>query len=149
MKRVYLMAISILATFALVSCEKYDDYGEMMMLRSNSADIQAAVVELYPQARIIEMDKDRKTIEVDIIDSNNIKRDVYFDLSFRWLRTETDIRRDALPAEVTARIASEYVGWYIDSAKLIDTTQGSYYLVEIDKGEREKDIKIDATGNIL
>ena len=72
MKRVYLLAISILATFALASCEKYDDYGEMMMLRSNSADIQAAVVELYPQARIIEMDKDRKTIEVDIIDSNNI-----------------------------------------------------------------------------
>lgn len=149
MKRVYLMAISILATFALASCEKYDDYGEMMMLRSNSADIQAAVVELYPQARIIEMDKDRKTIEVDIIDSNNIKRDVYFDLSFRWLRTETDIRRDALPAEVTARIASEYVGWYIDSAKLIDTPQDSYYLVEIDKGEREKNIKIDAMGNIL
>ena len=149
MKRVYLMAISILAIFALSSCEKYDDYGEMMMLRSNSADIQAAVVELYPQARIIEMDKGRKTIEVDIIDSNNIKRDVYFDLSFRWLRTETDIRRDALPAEVTARIASEYVGWHIDSAKLIDTPQGSYYLVEIDKGEREKDIKIDAAGNIL
>lgn len=149
MKRVYLLAISILATFALASCEKYDDYGEMMMLRSNSADIQAAVVELYPQARIIEMDKDRRTIEVDIIDSNNIKRDVYFDLSFTWLRTETDIRRDALPAEVTNRIASEYVGWYIDSAKLIDTPQGSYYLVEIDKGEREKDIKIDATGNIL
>lgn len=149
MKRVYLMAISILATFALASCEKYDDYGEMMMLRSNSADIQVAVVELYPQARIIEMDKDRKTIEVDIIDSNNIKRDVYFDLSFRWLRTETDIRRDALPAEVTNRIANEYVGWYIDSAKLIDTPQDSYYLVEIDKGEREKDIKIDATGNIL
>ena len=149
MKRINLFAIAILAIFALSSCEKYDDYGEMMMLRSNSANIQAAVVELYPQARIIEMDKDRKTIEVDIIDSNNIKRDVYFDLSFRWLRTETDIRRDALPAEVTARIASEYVGWYIDSTKLIDTPQGSYYLVEIDKGEREKDIKIDATGNIL
>ena len=119
-----------------------------MMLRSNANDIQAAVVKIYPQARIVEMDKDRQTIEVDIID-NNIKRDVYLDLSFNWLRTETEIRRDALPIEVANRLASEYANWVIDSVKLVDTPQGSYYLVELDKGERDKNVKIDASGNIL
>lgn len=148
MKRVYLLAISILALFSLSSCEKYDDYGDMM-LYSNADNIQASVIEIYPQARIIDMDRDRKTIEVDIIDSNNIKRDVYLDLSFRWLRTETDINRNALPTEVINRIASEYANWFIDSAKQVDTPQGSYYLVEIEKGERDKYIKIDVTGNIL
>jgi hypothetical protein len=120
-----------------------------MMLYSNADHIQASVIEIYPQARIIDMDRDRKTIEVDIIDSNNIKRDVYLDLSFRWLRTETDINRNALPAEVINRIASEYASWFIDSAKQVDTPQGSYYLLEIEKGERDRYIKIDATGNIL
>jgi hypothetical protein len=148
MKRVYLLAISILALFSLSSCEKYDDYGDMM-LYSNADNIQASVIEIYPQARIIDMDRDRKTIEVDIIDSNNIKRDVYLDLSFRWLRTETDINRNALPTEVSNRIASEYASWFIDSAKQVDTPQGNYYLVEIEKGERDRYIKIDATGNIL
>ncbi len=148
MKRVYLLAISILAPFALSSCEKYDDYGDMM-LYSNSDNIQASVIEIYPQARIIDMDRDRKTIEVDIIDSNNIKRDVYLDLSFRWLRTETDINRNALPTEVVNRIAIEYASWFIDNAKQVDTPQGSYYLVEIEKGERDRYIKVDATGNIL
>lgn len=148
MKRVYLLAISILALFSLSSCEKYDDYGDMM-LYSNADNIQASVIEIYPQARIIEMDRDRKTIEVDIIDSNNIKRDVYLDLSFRWLRTETDINRNALPTEVINRIASEYASWFIDSAKQVDTPQDNYYLVEIEKGERDRYIKIDATGNIL
>lgn len=148
MKRVYLLAISILALFSLSSCEKYDDYGDMM-LYSNADNIQASVIEIYPQARIIDMDRDRKTIEVDIIDSNNIKRDVYLDLSFRWLRTETDINRNALPTEVINRIASEYASWFIDSAKQVDTPQSSYYLVEIEKGERDRYIKIDAAGNIL
>ena len=147
MKRVYLLAISIFTLLSLISCEKYDDYGDMM-LRSNANDIQAAVVKIYPQARIIEMDKDRQTIEVDIID-NNIKRDVYLDLSFNWLRTETEIRRDALPIEAANRLASEYANWVIDSVKLVDTPQGSYYLVELDKGERDKNVKIDASGNIL
>ncbi|GEM_PF-7093079 len=147
MKRVYLLAISIFTLLSLISCEKYDDYGDMM-LRSNANDIQAAVVKIYPQARIVEMDKDRQTIEVDIID-NNIKRDVYLDLSFNWLRTETEIRRDALPIEAANRLASEYANWVIDSVKLVDTPQGSYYLVELDKGERDKNVKIDASGNIL
>lgn len=147
MKRVYLLAISIFTLLSLISCEKYDDYGDMM-LRSNANDIQAAVVKIYPQARIVEMDKDRQTIEVDIID-NNIKRDVYLDLSFNWLRTETEIRRDALPIEAANRLASEYANWVIDSVKLVDTPQGSYYLVDLDKGERDKNVKIDASGNIL
>lgn len=147
MKRVYLLAISIFTLLSLISCEKYDDYGDVM-LRSNANDIQAAVVKIYPQARIVEMDKDRQTIEVDIID-NNIKRDVYLDLSFNWLRTETEIRRDALPIEAANRLASEYANWVIDSVKLVDTPQGSYYLVELDKGERDKNVKIDASGNIL
>ncbi len=147
MKRVYLLAISIFTLLSLISCEKYDDYGDMM-LRSNANDIQAAVVKIYPQARIVEMDKDRQTIEVDIID-NNIKRDVYLDLSFNWLRTETEIRRDALPIEAANRLASEYANWVIDSVKLVDTPQDSYYLVELDKGERDKNVKIDASGNIL
>lgn len=147
MKRVYLLAISIFTLLSLISCEKYDDYGDMM-LRSNANDIQAAVVKIYPQARIVEMDKDRQTIEVDIID-NNIKRDVYLDLSFNWLRTETEIRRDALPIEAANRLASEYANWVIDSVKLVETPQGSYYLVELDKGERDKNVKIDASGNIL
>lgn len=147
MKRVYLLAISIFTLLSLISCEKYDDYGDMM-LRSNANDIQAAVVKIYPQARIVEMDKDRQAIEVDIID-NNIKRDVYLDLSFNWLRTETEIRRDALPIEAANRLASEYANWVIDSVKLVDTPQGSYYLVELDKGERDKNVKIDASGNIL
>ncbi|MBQ5719513.1 MAG: PepSY-like domain-containing protein [Alistipes sp.] len=148
MKRVYLLAISIFALLSLNSCDKYDDYSDMM-LYSNSEDIKSTVVELYPQARIVEMDKDRRTIEVDIIDSNNIKRDVYLDLSFNWIRTETDISRNALPVEVTDKIAGKYAGWFIDSVKQIDSPQGSYYLVEIEKGERDKYIKIEANGNIL
>lgn len=147
MKRMYLLAISVFAMFTLTNCEKYDDYNEMT-LRSNASNIQAAITQLYPQARIIDLDQDRRTIEVDIID-NNIKRDVYFDLSLTWLRTETEIRRDMLPTEVTNRIAGKYEGWFIDSTKLIDSPQGSYYFVELDKGEREKNIKIDASGNIL
>jgi hypothetical protein len=147
MKRIYLLAISFIALFSLTGCEMYDEYGEMM-IRTQTDNIKEAVAELYPQARIVEMDNDYKTIEVDIID-NEIRRDVYFNLSLNWLRTETDIRHADLPIEAANKIATKYTSWFIDSVKTVDTPQGSYYLVELDRGERDKKIKIDASGNIL
>ena len=147
MKRIYLLAISFIALFSLTGCEMYDEYGEMM-IRTQTDNIKEAVAELYPQAHIVEMDNDYKTIEVDIID-NEIRRDVYFNLSLNWLRTETDIRHADLPIEAANKIATKYTSWFIDSVKTVDTPQGSYYLVELDRGERDKKIKIDASGNIL
>ena len=147
MKRIYLLAISFIALFSLTGCEMYNEYGEMM-IRTQTDNIKEAVAELYPQARIVEMDNDYKTIEVDIID-NEIRRDVYFNLSLNWLRTETDIRHADLPIEAANKIATKYTSWFIDSVKTVDTPQGSYYLVELDRGERDKKIKIDASGNIL
>lgn len=139
--------MSIIALLSLTSCEMYDEYGEMM-IRTKTDNITQAVAGLYPQARIVEMDNDYKTIEVEIVD-NNTRRDVYFDLSLNWLRTETDIRHADLPAEVADKIANKYAGWFIDDIKAVDTPLSSYYLVELDKGEREKIVKIDALGNIL
>lgn len=147
MKRIYLLTMSIIALLSLTSCEMYDEYGEMM-IRTKTDNITQAVAGLYPQARIVEMDNDYKTIEVEIVD-NNTRRDVYFDLSLNWLRTETDIRHADLPAEVADKIANKYAGWFIDDIKAVDTPLSSYYLVELDKGEREKIVKIDALGNIL
>lgn len=147
MKRIYLLAISFIALFSLTGCEMYDEYGEML-IRTQTDNIKEAVAELYPQSRIVEMDNDYKTIEVDIID-NEIRRDVYFNLSLNWLRTETDIRHADLPIEAANKIATKYTSWFIDSVKTVDTPQGSYYLVELDRGERDKKIKIDASGNIL
>ena len=147
MKQVYLLAISIIALLSLTSCEMYDEYGEMM-IRTKANNIKEAVAELYPQAHIVEMDNDNRTIEVEIVD-NNTHRDVYFDLSLNWLRTETDIHHTDLPTEAASKIASKYAGWFIDDVKTVDTPQSSYYLVELDKGERDKRIKIDALGNIL
>ena len=147
MKRVYLFAISIIALFSLTSCEMYDEYGEMM-IRTKTDNIKDAIAALYPQAHIVEMDNDNRTIEVEIVD-NNTHRNVYFDLSLNWLRTETDIRHADLPAEAASKIASKYAGWFIDDVKTVDTPQSNYYLVELDKGEREKRVKIDALGNIL
>lgn len=139
----------IAMTLPMIACDKYDDFEAMSYVnQAVTNDINASIKAIYPDARVVDIDRELRTYEVDIVD-NNIKREVYLDLSMKWLRTETEIRHTEIPTAVTDRVANKYSGWYIDSAKLIDTPQGSYYQIELDKGEREKQVKIDASGNVL
>lgn len=131
-----------------------DDYSHMMP-PSNSGNIKSAVMALYPNARIIEIDKEDRTIEVEIID-NRIKREVVFSLSLEWLYTETDdIRYSQLPDAVKNRLATDFASYEIDDIEQIDTPNGTYYEIELeredenDNDDDDIDVKIDSNGNIL
>lgn len=149
MRNLLVTAMMIAMTLPMIACDKYDDFEAMSYVnQAVTNDINASIKAIYPDARVVDIDRELRTYEVDIVD-NNIKREVYLDLSMKWLRTETEIRHTEIPTAVTDRVTTKYSGWYIDSAKLIDTPQGSYYQIELDKGEREKQVKIDASGNVL
>lgn len=138
----------IAMSIPMIACETFDDYGAMSRVQ-NSTNINTAVVAIYPNARVVDIDRDFNSIEVEIIDANNIRREVYFNKSLTWLRTETEIRHSELPEAVLNRLATEYVGYRIDDAKLVDTPDGSHYRIEIEKNDRDRTVKITATGNIL
>lgn len=126
------------------------DGDEGYVPQPSSSEIETFIKEKYPQSRIIEIEYEHSVIEVDIIHDNRSK-DVYFDLNKKWLYTSWDILISELPAAVTSSIAQNplYTGYYIDEVDFVETPQGSYYLVELEKGNSEIKIKIDALGTIL
>lgn len=147
MKKLFVAVIMIAMSIPMIACEKYDDFGSMSLAQS-SPKINTTVVSIYPNARVVDIDRELRTYEVEIID-NGVKREVILDLSFGWIRTETEVRHVDLPEAVTSRIAAKYVGWRIDDAKLIDTPDGSHYRIEIEKNDRDRTVKITAAGEII
>ncbi|MDR2955035.1 MAG: PepSY-like domain-containing protein [Prevotella sp.] len=114
-----------------------------------STEIEAFIKEKYPEARIIEIEKEKGRIEVDII-HNNIGKEVVFDTNNQWLYTLWDVRVSSLPQTVAGVVNdSQYAGYHIDDAEFVETSQGNYYLLELEKGNSEIDIKVDENGNIL
>lgn len=147
MKRLFSAVIMIAMMIPMIACEKYDDFDVMSRVH-NSTNINTAIVAIYPNARVVDIDRELRTYEVEVID-NNIKREVILDLSFNWVRTETDIRHTDLPEAVTNKLATKYAGWRIDDVKLIDTPNGSHYRIEIEKNDRDRTVKITAMGEII
>ena len=112
------------------------------------ASVKDFIAGKYPGARIVEIDAERNSIEVDIVDGY-VSRDVVFSSAGQWLYTETDLRKSDLPQAVLGTLAAQYGGWYVDDVNLIETPSGSYYLLELESGHRETRLKIDAGGKIL
>lgn len=119
----------------------------------NGQLVNAAVSEFistkYPGARIVEYDYDDGLLEVEIRHENRDK-DVYFNGRTEWVRTEWDIRLSELPEAVSAAIsASQWATFTIDDLEYVQTSAGDYYLVELERGKQEVELRITAEGNIL
>ena len=75
----------------VVDAEKDNDY-ENMLPQTPTSGIDAWLKENYPEARIIDIDKEDGLTEVEIID-NRLVREILFTASGEWLLTKTEIGR--------------------------------------------------------
>ncbi len=111
-------------------------------------DIESMVKEMYPNAVIIETDRDNGNIEVDIIDQN-IGKEVVFNSASEWIYTSWDIHPNLLPDVIKATLTASYSDYRVDDADFYETPTGNYYMVEVEKGNREQYVRIAENGEIL
>lgn len=113
------------------------------------ADISGFIATKYHGARILEYDYDDGLLEVEIWHENR-EKEVYFNGRNAWVYTEWDIRRHELPQAVTqAIVASQWASFEIDDIEYVQTPQNEYYLVELERGKQEVELRIEADGRIL
>ncbi|WP_018109452.1 PepSY-like domain-containing protein [Bacteroides propionicifaciens] len=115
--------------------------------------IDSAIAEFiaknYEGARILEIEREHQIVEVDIIHKNKAL-EVVFDLNNNWLHTSQEVQVDKLPLAVTQVVnLPQYQGYFIDEAHFIETKDASYYLLELEKGDTETQLKVDEQGTIL
>lgn len=127
-----------------------DDKGYEDFIPSQlSADISEYISKSYPSARILDVDVEKGMVEVEILDGKTC-RELLFDNVGNWIQTETELPVSALPSEVLAAIrASQYATYQIDDVDFIQTPDGEWYLIELEFGETEVELRIDKSGIIL
>lgn len=110
--------------------------------------VKAFVEEKYPNARIVEIEKEKNgMIEVDII-HENLHKEVMLSADYEWISTSWEVR--ILPISVTNAIdASAYSGYRIDDIDFVETPNGSYYWIELEQGNKEVKVKITSDGQFL
>lgn len=133
---------------AVVDADAGYDYADYIPDALVSA-VQSFVEQRYPNARILEIDGERGLTEIDILDGQ-IKRELFFDSSGNWVRTETELRIEELPQAVRqAFAASEYARYGIEDADLVETPEGTCYRLETEVNDRDTYLYYDANGQSL
>lgn len=133
-----------------VDTDEDDDRGELLPERFPAA-MQDYLDANYPQARLIDVDREREGYEVDILDGST-PRELYFDAQGAWLRTETEVREGDLPEPVIAAWqASEYAGWELDDATLVEEPGGDWYKLELEdeRTDREAMLRVRPDGTVF
>lgn len=144
-KNFFLMLALAVITLPFLSCDDDDSIPD-----TATKEIKAFIETKYPGARILKIEKDNnKTIEADII-HDNLSKDVVFDLNNNWLYTSWDLKISELPQAVKDIVNDPaYTGYHIDDADYVETPDGNYYRLELEKGTSEIKVKVDETGKIL
>lgn len=114
-----------------------------------NVEISSFVHQKYPGARIVEYDYDDGLLEVEIF-HEYLEKEVYFNGRNQWVYTEWDIRPNALPQAVKDAIAaSQWATFEIDDMEYVQTPQQEYYLIELENGNREVELRVKADGTIF
>lgn len=132
----------------VLDTEGSDGYEDFIPSRPSSA-VEAYLKENYPAARILDIDQEKGMTEVELLDGT-VYRELLFDNAGAWTQTKTELHVAELPdAVMTAIKSSPYAAYTIDEADFIQTPAGEWYLVELESGKQEVELRIDETGKIL
>lgn len=112
------------------------------------SDYRTFIESTYPGARILERDYDDGYLEIEIWHDGR-EKNVYFDGSENWVFTKSDCRFRDLPEVVINSINSQYAHYEVDDIELIESPSGTWYAIELERGDRDINIRIDANGTIL
>ncbi len=124
-----------------------DDNGKYLPTEL-SEKIKVYISANYPQAKILEIESEKGMIEVDILDGT-VHRELLFDASGEWTRTETEIRKNDIPQNIMSALnASEYASYTIDDVYYCKTPQRNYYYFELESQSQDVELIITLDGTI-
>lgn len=96
----------------------------------------------YPGARIVDTERERNGIEVEILDGRT-PRELMFSAAGEWVSTRTEVWRSEVPAAVLDALhASDYTSWEIDDIDLLQTPDGEWYEFDLEEPRTDREVKL-------
>ncbi len=141
MKKILSIMMLLTMAIAVTSC---DDDDNSVAINDN---VRTYITTHYPGAVIGEAEYKYNYLEVDIY-HNSLNKEVYFGNEDVWVMTTWDVAVATLPATVTSAITTPYPYYSIDDAEEVETPDGTYYNIELEKGEQDVYIRVSPDGTI-
>lgn len=145
-KKLTFCAVLLGSLLAFAAC---DDDNDESPVAPNAA-IEKAFTDRYPDAGK-PLWETKGSYAVAEFSLGGYPADAWFDNAGQWLLTEIDLPFTALPEAVRNGFAKgPYADWKVDDVDKLERPQtATVYLIEVEKGEAEKDLYYDENGTLF
>lgn len=145
-KKLTFCAALLSGCLAFIAC---DDDKDESPVAPNTA-IEKAFTNRYPDAGR-PLWETKGSFAVAEFKLGNDKADAWFDMNGQWVLTETDVPFTALPEAVRNGFAQgPYADWKVEDVDKLERPEAAtVYVIEVEKGETEKDLYYDESGMLF
>lgn len=137
-KNIILVLTGILLSFT--ACDKDNSTPQI---------VKDTFAEKFPNATNVEWEKESDTEWEAEFKLNGKEHSSNFMQDGTWVETEYEVAESEIPQIVMDTLNTSFEGYEIEEMEYSETAEGSVYEFEIEKGESEMEVAIDANGKIV
>lgn len=115
-----------------------------------NTDVKSLFASMYPNATQVEWENKITYYEVEFY-NERFECEAWFSLTPEWMLTKTELRvLSDLPEPVrTSFGVSEWANWQIEDIDRYEEPAVTYYMIEVESGQKEVYLKYSSTGELL
>lgn len=104
---------------------------------------------MFPKARSVKWDKESETEWEAEFKLDGTEYSANFDSNGIWKETEHEINLSQVPETVKATLQKEFKDFDIEEIELSETSKGTLYEFDVEKGKTELEVAIDVNGKVV
>tara|TARA_R100000655_G_C2982086_1_gene191962 strand:- start:815 stop:1276 length:462 start_codon:yes stop_codon:yes gene_type:complete len=111
--------------------------------------VKNAFAKKFPTAKKVDWEKENETEWEAEFKMNNVEYSANFLANGTWQETEHEVKTNDVPQNILSSLKSNFPGYEIEEAEISETSKGSFYEFEIEKGKIEMEVTLDSSGTII
>jgi uncharacterized membrane protein YkoI len=113
------------------------------------AAVKQSFAKRFPNVQGVKWSEESETEFEAEFKNKGKEQSANFDQTGKWLETEWEVKKSELPAAVQATITKEFAGYKVEETELTETPDGTFYEVEVEKGELTYEAQISREGKLI
>ena len=130
----------LLGTMALTACGQKENV---------PAKVKTAFEQKFPSATKVNWDKENATEWEAEFKMDSKEYSANFSSDGKWLETEYEISKSAIPQAVNSTLENDFSGYKIEKTEMSETADGKVYEFELKKGKSNLEVAISPDGKVV
>ncbi|TRZ42954.1 PepSY-like domain-containing protein [Robertkochia solimangrovi] len=111
--------------------------------------VRQAFTKKFPTVNKVKWEKENEREWEAEFKLNKVEYSANFLVDGTWQETEHEIDETEVPQQVNAALISAFPGYEVEEVEISESYTGIVYEFEIEKGESDMEVTIDAAGKII